>query len=291
MKYLLCCSLVAMLAACTPLADGGNDASGQPSGNDSTGTPDTFMTATGSKYKSTGDPALLEVTLPQGVDNKTVKYDHMTVYFNPGNRIPNCVAYELTNTQVSMANAPDAEKRENYQFNKDKNVEGCPDWWEYKETGYTRGHMAPAMDMRWNKTAMSQCFLMTNMCPQLKELNDGEWRHMEEAIHNWGAKNDRLVIFTGPVLSHNMKKTGKRHDIAVPGRFFKVVYAPASNRAIAFVMDNRDLEKAWTSYAVSIDKVEEITGIDFLASLPDDVETLVESKHNIKEWPKYTPRR
>jgi len=248
---------------------------------------DSFM----GQYKSTGDPSLLDVKLPAGVDNQTVKYDHMTVYFNPSNRIPNCVAYELTNTQVSMGDAPDAEKREDYKFYKDEKVSGCPDWWEYKETGYTRGHMAPAMDMRWNKKAMSQCFFMTNMCPQLKELNDGEWRHMEEAIHLWGRKNDRLVIFTGPVLSKNMKKIDKRHDIAVPGRFFKVVYAPSSKRAIAFVMDNRGLEKSWTNYAVTIDKVEEITGIDFLASLDDNIETTVESKENIREWPKYTPRR
>lgn len=242
-------------------------------------------------YKSTGDASLLNVALPAGTDNTTVNYDYMTVYFNTRHRIPNCVVYELTNTQVSMANAPDAEKRENYEFNKDEKVKSCPDWWEYKGTGYDRGHMAPAMDMRWNKTAMRQCFYMTNMCPQRHELNDGEWRHMEEAIHNWGRKNDRLVIFTGPVLGTNMAKTGKNQNISVPEKFFKVVYAPLSKRAIAFVMENRDLEKSWTNYATTIDEVERLTGIDFLASLPDDLEQSIESKQNIKQWPQYIPRR
>lgn len=242
-------------------------------------------------YHSTGDESLLNVTLPAGTSNQLLKYKYMTVYFNNQHRIPNCVAYELTNTQVSMANAPDAEKRENYQFNKDENAKSCPDWWEYKGSGYDRGHMAPAMDMRWNKTAMRECFYMTNMCPQLHELNDGAWRHMEEAIHNWGRKNDRLVIFTGPVLSSNRKTTGKNHDITVPNKFFKIVYAPLTKRAIAFVMENRDLEKSWTNYATTIDEVERLTGIDFLASLPDDLEQSIESKQNIKQWPQYTPRR
>lgn len=279
------------LTACT-----GNSGNSGNSGNLSTTVesaetvetqPDSFT----GNYQSTGDASLLNVELPASTDNQTVKYDYMTVYFNTRHRIPNCVVYELTNTQVSMANAPDAEKRENYEFNKDEKVKSCPDWWEYKGTGYDRGHMAPAMDMRWDKTAMRQCFYMTNMCPQLHALNDGAWRHMEEAIHNWGRKNDRLVIFTGPVLSGNMKKTGKNRNISVPEKFFKVVYAPLSKRAIAFVMENRGLEKSWTNYATTIDEVERLTGIDFLASLPDDLEQSIESKQNIKQWPQYTPRR
>ena len=242
-------------------------------------------------YQSTGDASLLDITLPSNIDNQKVEYDYMTVYFNASLRIPNCVAYELTNTQVAMANSPDAEKRDNYDFNCDNDVDGCPDWWEYKNSGYDRGHMAPAMDMRWDKKAMKQCFYMTNMCPQRHDLNDGEWRHMEEAIHNWGAENERLVIFTGPIVDDNPKMTGKNHDIAVPGQFFKVVYAPASNKAIAFVMGNHKMERSWTNYATTIDEVERLTGIDFLAALPDDVEQTVESKHNIKQWPEYTPRR
>lgn len=285
MKQLFYILLAFMATGC--VADGSSTADNQSRSADTTVHP----TPLASGYKSTGNPDLLNISLPAGTDNQTVKYDYMTVYFNPRQRIPNCVAYELTNTQVSMADAPDAERRENYEFNRDSKANGCPDWWEYKNTGYDRGHMAPAMDMKWNKKAMAQCFFMTNMCPQKHELNDGKWRHMEEAIHNWGRKNDRLVIFTGPVMSKSMKKTGKNHDIAVSGRFFKVVYAPSARRAIAFVMDNRGLEKSWTQYATTVDEVEALTGIDFLAALPDDVETTVESKQDIRQWPRYTPRR
>ena len=243
------------------------------------------------EYRTTGDASLLDVKLPGRLDNQTVKYKAITVYYNKYYRVPNCVAYELTNTQVSMADAPDAQKRDNYQFNRDEKVSGCPDWWEYKETGYDRGHMAPAMDMRWDKTAMEQCFLMTNICPQDHELNDGEWRHMEEAIHTWARTARRLVIFTGPVLEGNMKRMGKKGNIAVPNRYYKVVYAPEQDRAIAFLFNNEKAGKSWTNYAVTIDEVERLTGINFLASLPDDSETVVESKQNIKDWPRYYPRR
>ena len=249
------------------------------------------MPREGEEYRSTGDASLLDVGLPERLDNQTVHYRSIVVYFNKYYRVPNCVAYELTNTMTSMADSRDAENRANYQFERDPQVKGCPDWWEYKESGFTRGHMAPAMDMRWDKTAMEQCFLMTNICPQVAEMNDGEWRHVEEAVHKWSRTAGRLVVFTGPIFSQHMKRIGKHQDIAVPERFFKVVYSPKQRRAIAFVMDNEYLPNSWTNYATTIDKVEALTGYDFLAALEDDVEDVVESRQDIKEWPKYYPSR
>ena len=242
----------------------------------------------GKEYKSTGDLSLLDVALPERLDNQTVHYKSLVVYFNKYYRVPNCVAYELTSTMTAMADSRDAENRANYKFEKDHDVKGCPDWWEYKESGYTRGHMAPAMDMRWDKTAMAQCFLMTNICPQLDEMNDGEWRHAEEAVHKWSRTAGRLIVITGPIFSNNMKRIGKHQDIAVPERFFKVIYSPKQNRAIAFVMENKKMPNSWTNYATTIDKVEALTGYDFLAALDDNV---IESKQNIKDWPKYYPSR
>ena len=245
----------------------------------------------GKDYQSTGDQSLLDVKLPERLENQTVRYKSIVVYFNKNYRVPNCVAYELTNTMTSMADSREAENRNDYQFERDHNVKGCPDWWEYKESGYTRGHMAPAMDMRWNRTAMEQCFLMTNICPQVAEMNDGEWRHLEEAVHKWSRTAERLIVFTGPIFTDDMERIGRHSDIAVPERFFKVIYSPKQNRAIAFVMENKELPNSWTNYATTIDKVEALTGYNFLASLEDGVENVIESKENIKDWPKYYPRR
>lgn len=244
--------------------------------------------ANGGEYHSTGDASLLNVTLPAGTDNVTVDYKAMRVYFNPRLHIPNAVAYELTNTQVSMADAPDAEQRSNYQFNRDPQVKGCPEWWEYKECPYDRGHMAPAMDMRWDPQAMKECFYLTNICPQDHGLNNGEWRKMEEAIHvKWARRYGRLVIVTGPVLADNMEKTGKNRDIAVPKRFYKVVLAPEQGYSVGFVFDNEDTATSWRHHAVSIDEVERITGCDFFPALDDNKENAAEQQNNINKWPDY----
>ena len=186
--------------------------------------PTIGKTATATVIPQQNTNALLSVGIPKGVSNQVINYQAIRVNFNPSLRIPNCVAYELTATMVSMADAPDHESRKNYNYAKDSGVKSCPENWEYRGSGYSRGHMAPAMDMRWDKTAMAQCFYMTNMCPQDTKLNNDHWRVLEEKVHRWAKRDKRLMVYTGPIIGKNPKKIGKdKQNIAVPDAFFKVV--------------------------------------------------------------------
>ncbi len=213
--------------------------------------------------------ALLSVGIPKGVSNQLLNYQAIRVNFNPSLRIPNCVAYELTATMVSMADAPDHESRKNYNYAKDSSVKSCPENWEYRGSGYSRGHMAPAMDMRWDKTAMKECFYMTNMCPQDTKLNNDHWRVLEEKVHRWAKSDKRLMVFTGPIMGKNPKMIGKdKQNIAVPDAFFKVVYAPEQGRAIAFIYENKPCPGNFSKYAVTVAEVERRTGLTFSTAIP-----------------------
>ena len=213
--------------------------------------------------------ALLGVNIPKGVSNQVLNYKAIRVNFNPSLRIPNCVAYELTATMVAMADAPDHEVRKNYNYAKDPQVKGCPENWEYRGTNYSRGHMAPAMDMRWDKTAMAQCFYMTNMCPQDTKLNNDHWRVLEERVHRWAKRDKRIMVFTGPIMGKNPKMIGKnKQNIAVPDAFFKVLYVPDQNRAIAFIYPNTSCPGGIKKYAVTVAEVERRTGLTFSSAIP-----------------------
>ncbi|MBQ7691254.1 MAG: DNA/RNA non-specific endonuclease [Muribaculaceae bacterium] len=229
--------------------------------------------------------ALLSVDTPRGMNNQTVNYRAITIYFNSKLRIPNCVAYELTNTMVAMSDAPDAEKRKHHNFNADNRVAGCPGPNDYKGSGYTRGHMAPAMDMRWNRQAMTDCFLMTNMCPQDGKLNNGGWKDLEENVHRWAKRDGSLVVLTGPIVATAPRSAiGPKRDIAVPRAFYKVVYAPRQQRAIAFIYDNCPPTGGVKSHAVTIDEVERRTGLDFFTALGDDTERRIEAQCDYSQW-------
>ena len=225
-----------------------------------------------------GTNALLAVSVPKGMSNQVLNYKAIRVNYNPSLRIPNCVAYELTATMVDMADAPGHENRKSYKYTKDPKAEACPENWEYRGSGYSRGHMAPAMDMRWDKTAMKECFYMTNMCPQDTKLNNDHWRSLEEKVHRWAKRDKRILVFTGPIMGKNPKMIGKdKQNIAVPDAFFKVLYAPDQGRAIAFIYPNEPCPGGITKYAVTVAEVERRIGLKFSSAIP-------KRQCNINDW-------
>ena len=222
--------------------------------------------------------ALLGVTIPKGVSNQVLNYQTIRVNYNPSLRIPNCVAYELTANMASMADAPGHENRKNYNYARDNSVKTCPENWEYRGSGYSRGHMAPAMDMRWDKTAMAQCFYMTNMCPQDTKLNNDHWRVLEEKVHRWAKRDKRLMVYTGPIMGKHPQMIGKnKQNIAVPDAFFKIVYAPEQGRSIAFIYDNKPCPGNISKYAVTVAEVERRTGLKFSSAMP-------KNQCKVEEW-------
>ena len=225
---------------------------------------------------------LRTVTVPQG--NRRIDYKAITVYFNRSLRIPSCVAYELTATMVAMADAPSAEKRRDYKFNGDPNVTGSPDWGDYRKSGYTRGHMAPAMDMRWDRQAMTECFLMTNICPQVEQLNNGPWKKLEERVHRWAKRDGSMWVYTGPIMGGSPRRIGPHGDIAVPVAFYKVLYAPRQQRAIAFVYDNSGNQGNLAQHATTISEVERRTGITFMPRLPQSDARSLKRQCDLDAW-------
>jgi len=234
-----------------------------------TSVPTIGNTTTSSTTSRQGTNHLLAVGIPKGMSNEVLNYQSIRVNYNPTLRIPNCVAYELTATMVNMCDAPGHENRKSYNYARDGKVKTCPENWEYRGSGYSRGHMAPAMDMRWDKTAMAQCFYMTNMCPQDTKLNNDHWRVLEEKVHRWAKRDKCLLVFTGPIMGKSPKMIGKnKQNIAVPDAFFKVVYAPSQGRAIAFIYDNRPSPGGIAKHAVTVAEVERRTGLTFSSAIP-----------------------
>jgi len=220
------------------------------------------------------------VIMPRGMSNTVVKYKGFTVNFNKNLHIPNCVTYEIT-----AGEAKGRREREG-NFERDKQVAGCPNWWDYRDSGYDRGHMAPAGDMRWDEQAMNETFYLTNICPQDNDLNGGVWNDIELKVREWAKRDKSLVVITGPIVDNNPETIGQDMSIAVPDAFFKIILSTKTSpmKAIAFICPNRACGGSLTSYAVSIDEVEKRTGMNFFNLLPDKVEDQLESVCNTNQW-------
>ena len=209
-----------------------------------------------------------------------LRYKGMTVSFNSEKHVPNWVAWELTGAEA------DGTEPRARDFMADPSVKGCANPWDYSYSGYDRGHMAPAGDMKWDAEAMEQSFFMTNICPQVKSLNSGAWMRLEEKCRNWARIDSAIVIVAGPVLSDELTETIGSTGIVVPERFFKVILSPYANppRAIGFIMNNGYVEGGMQKAAVSVASVEKVTGHDFFSQLPDSIEEQVEAECRFHYW-------
>lgn len=235
-------------------------------------------TTTTVKRDATDIDRLMEVVAPDGLTQQIVDYEGYTSSFNADLRIPNYVVYELTDTETE-GTEPRADG-----FMQDESVKGCPTTNDYRGSGYDRGHMAPAGDMKWSKKAMQQSFYLTNICPQNHSLNSGGWKRLEEKVRTWAARDGSLIVVTGPIIEGNEKRLDS--GVAVPTGFFKVLLAPNANpmRAIGFIYKNEGGQKKVELQAVSVDDVEAVTGLDFFSSLPDETETKIEKTCDFYEW-------
>lgn len=159
---------------------------------------------------------------------------------------------------------------------------------DYWDSGYDRGHLAPSADFRWSKKALSESYFYSNMSPQLPELNRKIWAKLENLVREWVVETDELVVVTGPVLQGRLEKIPQgSEDVSIPKLFYKVVMDNVGDekKAIAFIIPNGKPPFRLVDYAVSIDSVEALTGLDFFSKLEDSLENALESLDDIFEWP------
>lgn len=158
------------------------------------------------------------------------------------------------------------------------------DWREHP-SNIDHGHMCPAADCKWSKEVMNQSFLLTNMCPQNHNLNEGDWAMLEDRCRKWAIKYGDIYIVAGPIFNNDIEKTFGPNIVAIPDAFFKVVLCmQGTPKAIGFVFKNDSSSQPMRNQVKTVDEIEEITGFDFFSSLPDSIENRIEAISEIKYW-------
>lgn len=228
-------------------------------------------------------PANTEIPrLKEKRQEQVIKHEGYTVSYNSEYRIANWVAYELTATEAKSKKTERSNK-----FVSDPQVKGATAMNEdYTRSGYDRGHLAPAGDMKWSAKAMRESFYLSNICPQKPKLNRGIWKDLEEQCRLWALDNGSLLIVTGPVITGDMKRLGK-NKVAIPKSFYKVLcyYTEKGYKGIGFLFENRDYkDNSLKSMVIPIDSVEKVTGIDFFPSIPDEQEKEMEATVDWSSW-------
>lgn len=224
-----------------------------------------------------------EYALPTSTTGQVIHHHYYSLSYNEEHEQAEWVAYELHRDNLRGERVP----RTN-DFRDDPLVKtGSSTRYDFGHPDYDRGHLAPAGDMSFNTTAMSESFYMSNISPQKNTFNQGIWRELEENTRKWAKIFKRLYIVTGPVLTRPIKERIGNSRVSVPSAYYKVLLDldDPEKKAIGFIMPNELSEQRIQDYAVSVDEVEKLTGINFFGDLLEpDLEAELEADYDVSLW-------
>ncbi len=201
--------------------------------------------------------------------------------------LPRWAAYRVAD--VSPLPTP-AERPDRFEI--DRRTLARIDSDAYTGSGYDRGHLAPnyAIATRYGEAAQRETFLMSNIMPQLHRLNAGLWKQLEMEIATaYPARFGEIWVLCGPVLGHPPARLpgSARNRPAIPEACYMILLDESDGRirTQAFLFPASPADSARLGdFLVTIDELEQRTGLDFLATLPDDAETALESKRASRVW-------
>ena len=194
---------------------------------------------------------------------------------------PAWVQYIMTSEEVSRR----AAKRGD-DFRPDPAVPtGSATPQDYTRSGYDRGHLAPAADMSFSAKAMSESFFMSNMSPQAPQFNRGIWSKLEKQVRHFATKEKRIVVVTGPILPAEKAITIGANKVTVPQYYYKVIYdTTPPEKMIGFVLPNKGSSADLRTFVVTVDRVEELTGLDFFSAVPKEKQEQMERTITVENW-------
>jgi endonuclease G len=248
------------------------------------GTREPISSVTNNRNLLLGNPSNAAASVAS-IDNYLMVKPQYVLSYNNKTHTGNWVSWQLNRSWIGAADRQD-------NFRPD---DALPAAWykvrpnDYTGSGYDRGHIAPSADRTRNEADNSATFLMTNMMPQVPEVNRGVWGDLEEYCRELVQEDKELYIIAGPVGRKG--SIGRKEKIAVPAKNWKVIAVldrqglgmqgvNANTRAIPVMMPNDSSVKGkgWKSFRVSVARVERETGLNFLSHVSPQIQQVIESK-------------
>ena len=227
--------------------------------------------------------SIIRICMPKpldGISEMILRKSTFIVSYNKDTKLPNWVAWNLA---AEHTDGPYPRLGNFYEEGEVPQPRATND--DYKGSGWSRGHMCPAGDNKWNEKAMFDSFSLVNVCPQNANLNSGLWNSIEIDCRRWARKFGDIYIVCGPIFMNREHEIIGNNQIVVPEAFFKVVLClNGPPKGIGYIVRNSDGTKKRDLYYNSIDQVERIIGMDFFPALPDDLEAKVEAIADVNDW-------
>lgn len=225
-----------------------------------------------------------QLELPKTGRNETIVFHTGHILsFNQEWMQAEWVAYELTSLELS---GPADRKKSTFLQDPSIPKEWQPTPRDYSGSGYSRGHLIPAGDLKFSQKAMDDSFYMTNISPMFTEFNTGIWERLERKVRGWAKQYGRIYIICGPIMGRNINGKVGNSNLPVPDAFYKAVLIPYEGNylTIAFYMlNNNDPQKKLGDYAISTLELESILGRKLFDGLDRRTAKTIKERLPLKE--------
>ena len=178
-----------------------------------------------------------------------------------------------------------------FQRDPDLPEEACPDREAFSGSGGVRGHLCASADRLYSKEANEQTFYYSNMSPMYWDFNGGIWEELEIAVRDaWAYKStfcDTLYVVKGGTIREGEYNASHNHRLPIPKHYFMALLCRKSGtyKSIAFYIEHTPTTTlTYRDCAISIDRLEQETGIDFFCNLPDKIEAATEATCTPSAW-------
>lgn len=221
-------------------------------------------------------------------DDVLIDRDVFVASYNPRLNTPNWVAWNLdqrylgTSSRSAGFHSDDGLPKSLYVV-RDQ---------DYVDSGYDRGHLCPSADRTHDSAMNKSTFILSNVEPQLHELNAGPWERLEAHERELARQGKELFIVAGGLFDREPPRIGKQsvleHRVAVPRASYKIVVVlerggglaevGPTTQVIATLMPNQREAKLheWDDYLVTVRAIEQASGYDFLSRVPKSVQDAIE---------------
>ena len=178
-------------------------------------------------------------------------------------KAPMYVAYKLTKKEVLInkgrgSNPFKADEAIPKQFRASE--------WDYKYSGYDKGHMAPRASLDSSEALRDETYLLSNMTPQPPNFNQRGWADLEEYVRYLAETYETIYVVTGSMFKGDNRTIGK--GVYVPSHLYKVIYIPSLDSMLGFIVanDSFDINFLKTTQ-VTINDIENRSGFDFFPDI------------------------
>jgi endonuclease G len=190
-------------------------------------------------------------------DTVFVSHTNFKTTFSKSYRYPIVVEWWLTNEMINCVNPI---KRKD-SFKSDPKISKYTNLSKYyRNSGYDRGHMMPAADnLCQTKEIQEECFYFSNISPQNKKLNGGDWKSLEQKIRKYSLEYDSIHVWSG-----NIGQIEKIGIVSVPKYCWKVIHIKSQNIKMAYIFKNDEINtNGIDDNSINIEVIERLTNIKF----------------------------